>query len=68
MIDISSILAKEMKEKNCNALLALMTYGIHISKSESSEESSGRLRDKRNINSDEQIMGIHLHGDSSTRV
>lgn len=68
MIDISSILAKEMKEKNCNALLTLMTYGVHISKPESGEESSGRLCDKRNINPNEQVMGIHVHGDSSTRV
>lgn len=54
MQDIGPQMAKIMKEKKCSALLAFMMIkdGLYIQESESDKESSGRLRDKRDIDTD----------------
>lgn len=70
MIDIGPELQRIIREKNCSSLLALIVVkdGICIQESESDKEFSRRLCDQGNINTDRQAMGIHLHGDSDSRI
>ena len=70
MIDIAQDLQKIIQEKHCSPLLALIVIkdGICIQESESDEEFSRRLCDQRDINSDKQALGIHLHGDCDSRI
>ena len=54
MQDISNALTEVMKKKKCSSLLAFIVVsdGIYLQQSKSSKESSGRLRNKRNIHTD----------------
>lgn len=70
MQDISTALVKVIADKKCSSLLAFIEVqdGIHIQQSKSEENSCGRLRDSRDINSNGQAMGIHVHRDIDTGI
>lgn len=54
MQDISKDLSEIIRDKQCSSLLAFIVLrdGIHIHESESDEQSCGRLRNTRDINTD----------------
>ena len=55
MKDISAQLTEIIRDKQCSSLLAfiMVENGLCIQESESNKESSGGLRDKRDINPNE---------------
>ena len=55
MWDISNQLTEVIKDKQCSSLLAfiMVENGLYIQESESEKESGRRLRDTRDIDTDE---------------
>lgn len=68
MQDISDILTHEMS-RGMSALRAfIVATDVHLQQPESEEKSGRRLRDTRNSTADRQVLGIHLRGDSDSRL
>jgi len=70
MQDISTALVKVIEDKKCSSLLAFIEVkdGVHIQQSKSEKESSGRLCNQRDIITNGEALGIHLHRNSSAGV